>query len=41
VIVGPLVDIVSKNGTYLLNAGPHTEDVILEPMRERLRQVRK
>jgi len=38
-IVHTLVDIVSKNGNYLLNLGPDEEGVIIEPMRERLLKV--
>ncbi|EJT97023.1 glycoside hydrolase, partial [Dacryopinax primogenitus] len=38
-IVATLVDIVSKNGNYLLNLGPDEEGTIVEPMRERLRKV--
>ncbi|EJT97025.1 glycoside hydrolase [Dacryopinax primogenitus] len=39
VIVRTLVDIVSKNGNYLLNVGPDAEGVIIDPMRERLLEV--
>ncbi|KZT55693.1 glycoside hydrolase family 29 protein [Calocera cornea HHB12733] len=38
-IVQTLVDIVSKNGNYLLNLGPDEEGTIIEPMRERLQEA--
>ncbi len=38
-LIRQLVDVVSKNGNYLLNVGPTAEGVIPEPAVERLRQV--
>lgn len=34
-----IVDIVSKNGNYLLNLGPNGEGEIIPPMIERLVEV--
>ncbi|MFL6446627.1 MAG: alpha-L-fucosidase [Bryobacteraceae bacterium] len=38
-LVRQLVDIVSKNGNYLLNVGPTSEGVIPQPSIDRLQQV--
>lgn len=38
-LIRQLVDVVSKNGNYLLNVGPTSEGVIPEPSVERLQQV--
>ncbi|KDQ21398.1 glycoside hydrolase family 29 protein [Botryobasidium botryosum FD-172 SS1] len=40
-IVSTLVDIVSKNGNYLLNVGPTAEGEIIKPMIDRLLEVGK
>ena len=38
-IIDSLVDIVSKNGNFLLNIGPRADGTIIELMQERLRDV--
>ena len=40
-ILHTLIDIVSKNGNYLLNLGPTAEGVIIKPMVDRLLEVGK
>lgn len=40
-IISTLVDIVSKNGNYLLNLGPTAEGEIIKPMIDRLQEVGK
>jgi alpha-L-fucosidase len=40
-LVRQLVDVVSKNGNYLLNVGPTAEGVIPQPSVDRLREVGK